>query len=124
MAADRRGEAVALFMKFVGVPDEMLAGMRQAPFWQGMEAIAATLVYDAEVLGEDRSVPADRAANVTARTLIMDGGETQKMMPFMHVSAEALAKAIPNAELQTLAGQRHDADPQVLAHALKAFFKG
>jgi hypothetical protein len=101
----------------------MVAGMRQAPFWQGMEAIAPTLVYDAEVLGRDRSVPTERAAAVTAQTLIMDGGETLKMMPFMHATAEALATSIPNARLQTLAGQRHDADVKVLASALKSFFR-
>src|SRR5258708_2518620 len=47
ITADRRGDSVALFMKFVGVPDEMVTGMRQAPFWQGMEKVAPTLLYDA-----------------------------------------------------------------------------
>ena len=122
IAADRRGDAVALFMKFVGVPDEMLEGMRQAPFWQGLEAVAPTLLYDAAALGEDRTVPSGRAKNVTSQTLVLDGGESLKLMPFMHVTALALAKAIPNAKQQTLGGQRHDVDMKVLAPVLIEFF--
>jgi len=123
IVADRRGDAVALFMKFVGVPDEMLEGMRQAPFWQGLEAVAPTLLYDAAALGEDRIVPSERVKNVTAQTLVIDGGESLKLIPFMHVTAQALAKAIPNAKHQTLAGQGHDVDMKVLAPVLKKFFK-
>jgi pimeloyl-ACP methyl ester carboxylesterase len=74
--AGRRGDAVALFMKFVGVPDEMLEGMRHAPMWHAMEGIAPTLVYDAAVLGEDRPLPTSRASAITAHTLVMDGGES------------------------------------------------
>lgn len=123
IAADRRGDAAALFMKFVGVPDEILEGMRQAPFWQGMEAIAPTLLYDAAALGEDRVVPSKRVKNVTVQTLVIDGGGSLKLMPFMHVTAQALAKAIPNAKQQTLEGQTHDVDMKVLAPVLEKFFK-
>lgn len=119
---NRRGDAVALFMKFVGVPDEMLEGMRQAPFWKGLEAIAPTLLYDAAALGTDRTVPTERVASVTAQTLIMDGGGSLKLMPFMQVSAEALAKAIPGALRQTLEGQTHNVDMKVLAPVLREFF--
>ena len=98
VAADRRGDAVALFMKFVGVPDEMIEGMRHAPMWQSMERIAPTLVYDATALGEDRTVPTERASDITAQTLVMDGGKSYEYMPFMRTTAEALVKAIPNAQ--------------------------
>ena len=64
------GDAVALFMQFVGVPDDMLAGMRQSPMWPALEAVAPTLPYDAAALGVDRTVPTERAATVTAQTLI------------------------------------------------------
>jgi pimeloyl-ACP methyl ester carboxylesterase len=44
-ALDRgdRGEAVATFLRLVGMPDENIAGMRGMPMWAGMEAIAPTL---------------------------------------------------------------------------------
>lgn len=121
IAADRRGDAVALFMTFVGVPDDMLAGMRHMPMWPALEGVAPTLRYDAAVLGADRSVPVARAAAVTAQTLVMDGGATYEVMPFMRATAQALAQAIPNARHRILEGQRHDVNVQVLAPVLAAF---
>jgi len=123
VAAGQRGDAVALFMTFVGVPDDMLAGMRQSPMWPTLEAVALTLPYDAAALGADRTVPIERAAAVTARTLVMDGGASYEIMPFMRASAEALAHAIPNAQRQILEGQGHDVSAKALAPVLAAFFK-
>jgi hypothetical protein len=40
-------------MRFAGTPAEQVDGMRRAPFWPGMEAVAPTLAYDhAAILGE------------------------------------------------------------------------
>jgi pimeloyl-ACP methyl ester carboxylesterase len=123
VAADKRSDAAALFMKFVGMPDNMIEGMRSQPMWSGMEAVAPTLVYDAAAMGgETRVVPLERAAKVTIPTLVMDGAESLKIYPFMHVSADALANAMPNAERQTLDGQSHDVDSKVLAPVLIKFF--
>jgi len=122
IAADRRGDAVVLFMKLVGVPEVAITGMKNSPMWPGLEALAPTLRYDAAAMGDDRSVPADRAAKVTAQTLVMDGGASLQPMPFMHTSAEKLAKAMPNAERQTVEGQGHDVDSNVLAPVLIEFF--
>lgn len=121
-AAGQRGDAVALFMKFVGVPDDMIAGMRQSPMWQPLQAVAPTLPYDAAALGDDRTVPTERAAALQIPTLIMDGGASYEMMPFMRATAETLARAIPHAERRTLDGQRHDVDAKALAPVLTAFF--
>ena len=123
IAADRRGDAIALFMNLVGVPDEMIAGMRNAPMWPGLEAVAPTLAYDAAAMGDDRSVPVDRAAIVKAQTLVMDGGASLEIMPFMRASAEKLAKAIPNSLRRTIEGQSHDISTEVLAPVLTEFFK-
>jgi pimeloyl-ACP methyl ester carboxylesterase len=39
IASDQRGEAVELFqMKAVGIPPEVVAQLRQAPFWPALEA--------------------------------------------------------------------------------------
>lgn len=122
VAADRRGDAVALFMRFVGVPDDMLAGMRESPMWPTFEGVARTLPYDAAELGSDRTVPTERAASVTAQTLIMDGSASYDMMPFMRASALALTNAIPHAQHRILDGQRHDVDSKVIAPVLLEFF--
>lgn len=119
LAENRRSDAVALFMKQVGVPDSQIAGMRQAPFWQGMEAIAPTLLYDAVVLGEWAAVPLDQAARVSVPALVINGGASH---PFMRVTALALAGAMLNAQHRTLEGQTHDVQPEALAPVLLEFF--
>ena len=118
LAQGRRGEAAALFMKSVGTPDEQGNGMRQSPIWPMFEAVAPTLAYDAEALGEDRSVPTQHVAQVRVPTLVLNG----TVIPFMRTTAEALAKAIPGAEQRTLEGQPHDVDLKVLAPHLVEFF--
>lgn len=122
LAADRRADAVTLFMKFVGAPDEAIAGMRASAAWPGMVAMAPTLAYDNAVLGEDRSVPAGMAAKIRATTLVMDGGASLKTMPFMRPTADKLAMAIPDAQRRTIEGQAHDVDSKVLAPILVKFF--
>ena len=121
--ANDRGAAIALFMKFVGVPEPMVDSMRTSPMWSSLEALAPTLVYDADCLGKDRSVPIRRAKNVTVRSLIMDGGASVGVMPFMRASAEALTRVMPNAEHLTLEGQQHNVEPSALAPVLRNFFK-
>src|SRR2546421_1143459 len=49
LAAGRRGDAVALFMKQVGLPPEFVAQARNAPWWSATEDLAHTLAYDAAV---------------------------------------------------------------------------
>jgi pimeloyl-ACP methyl ester carboxylesterase len=115
----RRGDAAALFMRFVGTPAEMVDGMRQSPMWAMFEAVAPTLEYDADDIGKDRTVPVGRAANVTAPTLVMNGDAS---FPFMEDAAVALVKAIPHVEHRVLKGQRHDVSPEALAPVLVEFF--
>ena len=85
------------------------------------EAIAPTIAYDAAAVGEDASVPAERAAKLDVPALIMDGSET---FPFMHASAVALANAIPHAQHRTLEGQTHEVTTEAIAPVLMEFFKG
>jgi pimeloyl-ACP methyl ester carboxylesterase len=118
LAANRRGDAAALFMKSVGTPDEQIDGMRHAPVWAIFESVAPTLAYDAAVLGEDRSVPVKRAAKVNIPTLMMNG----TTIPFMLDTAQALANAMPHAQHRTLEGQTHDVNLEVLAPVLVEFF--
>jgi pimeloyl-ACP methyl ester carboxylesterase len=122
LAEDRRGDAVGLFMQFVGTPQEQIAGMRQAPVWSTFEAVAPTLAYDAAVMGEIRAAPLEKAARSNTHVLVMDGGANFSILPFMHASAAALAKAMPHARQRTLEGQTHDVNLEVLAPVLVEFF--
>jgi pimeloyl-ACP methyl ester carboxylesterase len=120
LAEGRRGDAVALFMGFVGTPAEQIDSMRRAPFWPGLEAVAPTLAYDhAAVLGEPWSVPAKLAARVSVPALVMAGDAS---LPFMPDTARVLSQAIPHGRLRVLAGQTHEVNPGVLAPVLAEFF--
>jgi pimeloyl-ACP methyl ester carboxylesterase len=119
LAADRRGDAVALFIKLLGASDEDIEGVRQYPMWPMWEAIAPTIAYDAAAVGEDASVPTERAARVAVPALVMDGGASYG---FMHDTAKALAKAIPHAQHRTLEGQTHEVAAEALAPVLVEFF--
>ena len=119
VAEDRRGDAVEYFMtKVVGLPDEFAAFAKTQPWWPWQEALAHTLAYDAEIMG-DYSLPADEVARVTIPTLVLDGGAS---FDFLGATAAALAKALPNGRRQSLAGQEHNVDPTVLGPALAEFF--
>ncbi len=118
LSAGRRGDAVALFMNFVGTPAEQVAGMRQSPMWPMFEAVAPTLAYDAIATGPDRLPPVERASRLAIPVLVMNG----TTMPFMLDTANALAVAIPHAQHRTLEGQPHNVDLKVLAPVLVEFF--
>jgi pimeloyl-ACP methyl ester carboxylesterase len=120
--AGKNGDAIELFMRFVGAPEEMIAGMKHSPAWAGLEAVAPTLRYDAACMGPDRKVPTGTAARVVAEALVMDGAASLQFMPFMRASAEKLARAMPHAERKTIAGQNHAVEPKALAPVLIEFF--
>ncbi len=121
VAAGRRGDAVEYFMsRVVGLPPEFVAHARTQPFWQAQEALAHTLAYDATVMG-DYSLPTERAASVTAPTLVIAGGAS---FSFMRETARALADVIPDGQHRTLEGQEHNVAPEALAPVLEEFFAG
>ena len=123
LSADRRGDAVALFMiNPAGVAAEFVAGMRQAPFWPAMEAVAHTLAYDGTIMGDTMAgnpLPSGRWDSVTAPTLVIDGGAS---LAWIHNGAQALAGVLSDAQRRTLDGQDHDVAPEVLAPVLTKFF--
>jgi pimeloyl-ACP methyl ester carboxylesterase len=115
----RRGDAVELFMTFVGAPAEAVAPMRQSPVWPAFEAVAPTLAYDAAALG-DGLVPTARAAKIAVPTLAMTGGASPE---WMRQVTRASAEAIPGARYHTLAGQTHEVAAEAIAPALTEFFQ-
>jgi pimeloyl-ACP methyl ester carboxylesterase len=128
VAAGRRGGAVEYFKtKAVGVPVDVVAPMRDAPYWPGLEAVAHTLAYDGAIMGETmfgKPLPAERVARwaaATMPTLVMDGGESE---PFFHQAAQAVVAGLPDARRRTLAGQNHAVAPEALAPVLVEFFAG
>jgi pimeloyl-ACP methyl ester carboxylesterase len=129
-AEGRRGDAMAYFMTCVGTPEEALAGMRQSPVWPGFEQVAPTLAYDAAVmegLQNGTTAGLQRWASVATPTLVLDGSVlmgSAEAHVFMRHAADALAAVLPNARRQTLEGQDHGADPNVLAPVVREFLIG
>jgi len=52
LAEDRRGDAVEYFCLSVGMPREMVEGMRHTPRWAEIEAMAPTMAYYSELMGD------------------------------------------------------------------------
>ena len=119
ISSGRRGEAVELFQtEMVGIPAEIVAQLRHAPFRPALETIAHTLVYEATLLS-DMPVLAEQLPSITVPTLVISGGNSQAKMGS---AAQTLADALPNAQHRSLEGQTHDIVPAVLAPVLEEFF--
>jgi pimeloyl-ACP methyl ester carboxylesterase len=118
VSAGRRGDAVELYQtKAIGIPEDVVAQMRHAPFRPGLEAIAHTLAYDATIIG-DRSLPTELIASITAPALVISGEQSP---PFLRAAAQAVAQTLPNGRLSTLPGQGHDISPEATAPVMAEF---
>jgi pimeloyl-ACP methyl ester carboxylesterase len=120
LASRRYGDAVALFMKAVGVTDKRIQAIKKMPMWRGLASMAPTLAYESAVLGKGHSLPTALLEGISIPTLVMHGGAGS---PSMRDAAKALSQAVPNSQLRTLAGQTHGVRPKVLAPVLAEFFE-
>jgi pimeloyl-ACP methyl ester carboxylesterase len=122
--ADRRGEAVKLFLKLVGVPGFVKALMPlMIPMWLKLKAVAHTLPYDGAIVRDNqrgKPLPASRWASVTIPALVMDGGNSPA---WMRHANRSLARVLPSAQYRTLKGQTHMLKPKAHAPMLVEFFK-
>ncbi|MBV9894762.1 MAG: alpha/beta hydrolase [Chloroflexi bacterium] len=120
IAHGKRGEAVEYFQsKLVGIPDAVIAQLRQAPFRPALERMAHTLVYESMLLRDRALPPAEVASRVVMPTLALAGGAGSPILP---AAATALARRLPNAKPQILPDVGHDLDTAVLGPVLARFF--
>jgi pimeloyl-ACP methyl ester carboxylesterase len=122
LSEGRRGDAVELFFTTVGMPQEMVDEMRQTPRWAELEAMAPTLAYDSEVMGDvgrEGTIPVDLAGGVTTPTLVLTGGADH---PWMTDVGRRLADAMPSGRHRVLEDQEHVVPPEVLVPVLAEFF--
>lgn len=119
LAADRRDDALAHFMTFVGLPPEMIDGVRQSPYWQVGVGMAHTLAYDAAVMG-DFTIPVERFGAIAVPTLVLAGSESPE---FLREAAARSAAVIPGARATVLEGEDHDVSGEVLAPVVTAFVR-
>jgi pimeloyl-ACP methyl ester carboxylesterase len=122
-AAGRSEEALIYFMTVaVGIPAEYIDGMKQAPFWASSVGVAHTISYDGEIMGDTmygNPAALGQFAHITTPALVMVGGNSPA---YQQNAVASLAKILPNAQYQSMAGQDHGIAPEVLNPALAAFF--
>ena len=122
IARGKRGPAVHLFLRLVGLPKLLIAGIRLTPYWPRLKAIAPTLPYDSLITVEHqqgRPLPPKLWAAATKPTLVLCGGASDA---WMKNGMQALADTLPDATLRTLDGQTHNLRPKVVAPHLVRFF--
>jgi pimeloyl-ACP methyl ester carboxylesterase len=121
----RNGDAFATYMG-QWIPEEMLAGMRQAPFWPMIEAVAPSLVNDATIMfGRNFTPQKELLEKITMPVLALSGDVD--MLPgvdtsFMAKAAEAIAKMVQHGKYHLLEGQNHDVKTDVIAPVLSEFY--
>lgn len=117
LAEGRRGDAVEHFQTAIGVPAEVVAGMRQEPSWSELEAVAHTLPYDLTISAE---TSLDLVRKVTVPTLVIDSEGSSGDLPAW---ASAVADALPDARHRSLPGRWHGVSAETLAPVLRAFLR-
>jgi pimeloyl-ACP methyl ester carboxylesterase len=118
--ADRRGDAVRLFLRTVGAPGPMVAVMRLLPVWRKLTAVAHTLPYDLRLVidhQQGRPLPDGLYDAVSQPTLVIAGGKSPQ---YLRNAEAAVAAALPDARLETLPGQTHMIRAKVTAPVVAA----
>lgn len=112
--AGRHEDAVTHFHAAIGVPDEMVEGMRGTDRWTRMVGIAPTLVYDCRLSDAMRL---DVLAAVSVPTLVLDSeGSSDELTG----SAATAARLIPGAHHKSLPGEWHVVAPDLIAREIRA----
>ena len=113
----RTADVVSTFqLDGVGLPPEVVAGIRQAPFFPQLQAVAQSVVHDA-VITQSMPVPTPAMAAVKTPTVAMRGGRTWAQLA---TAVEQLADMLPNARLQVLPeAADHGLEPVSTARAIR-----
>ncbi|PSL02092.1 pimeloyl-ACP methyl ester carboxylesterase [Haloactinopolyspora alba] len=114
----RHGDAIARFLTEAGMPPEMV---EQASTNPSMQAIAVTMPYDFDVMGDfDRggAVPEELVRAVRIPTLVISGGASPD---FFRDAAAHITELLPNGISAVLEGHDHGAPADVVAPVVADF---
>jgi pimeloyl-ACP methyl ester carboxylesterase len=119
-AGDRAGAVKFFLADVVGVPRLIVFAMPlfMRSNWKRMEQVVHTLPYDLTIT-DDRSVLKERSASISVPTLVLGG---EKSPTGLRDAVSAVAKALPNARSQFLAGQDHNLSAPIVAPLAVDFF--
>lgn len=118
---DRDGAASTFLGEVIGVPEQVVAGMKSGPAWGFLTAMAPSLPYDVLVSAPWRLLPADRLRELALPVLAVYGDRTS---PGLAAATEAVAETVPDARLTVMEGEDHTVlqHPAALAEILADFF--
>lgn len=123
IAGGEEAGAAELFLReLVGVPGEVVAGMKAGPGWSFLVDKASSLPYDVLLSAPwEPFDPGVLRAGVNVPVLAVYGDRTS---PDLAAATRAVAAAIPGARLEVLPGEDHAVlqRPSALAPLLGAFF--
>ena len=121
VAEGKRGDAVEYFMaKVVGMSPEFVGFARSQPWWPAQEALAHTLAYDAEIMG-DYILPIDRVAKIAVPTLVSPEARASTGWTRPPTRSPMPCRT---GSIGTIEGASHDVDAKVLGPLLAEFFAG
>ncbi|MCB9992330.1 MAG: alpha/beta hydrolase [Hyphomicrobiaceae bacterium] len=123
VSQDRRGDALKIFMRRVGVPGFALFIMQFTAMWKRLKAIANTLSYDLQFVenhSAGKPLQPGTWPNATMPALAMAGG---KSPAYMINSQKAIAANLANATYRELAGQTHMVKTEPLVAAIREFLE-
>lgn len=117
-----RDEAASLFLgEAIGLPPEIVSGMKHGPTWAFLLDKALTLPYDVSLARPSEFVDRDRLAALRMPVLAVHGDKTP---PGLMAGAKVVAESVPGARLVVLPGEDHSVlqRPEALAPTLIEFF--
>ncbi|WP_214465312.1 alpha/beta fold hydrolase [Microbacterium flavescens] len=113
----RSEDAVVTFqLEGVGLPRDMVAGIRQSEHFAALVPLAQSTVYDARLTAQV-STPSSEMLTVTAPVTILRGEQT---FPLLVTAADRLSEAMPDAELVIVPESvMHRPDPVATARIVR-----
>jgi pimeloyl-ACP methyl ester carboxylesterase len=103
-AGDRDGATELFQIEMIGLPAEMVLGMRHSDMWGYLTGLAHSLPYDCALFEPGCPVPSRRLAGVGVPTLAVAGSNT---FPWLAEATRQVAEAVPGARFESLDGQDH-----------------
>jgi pimeloyl-ACP methyl ester carboxylesterase len=121
--AGRRGDAVKLFLRTVGVPALGVMTMRLMPVWKKLCGVAHTLPHDYALVLEHQQgepLPTGYLSDVTVPALVIVGGKSPE---YLKNAQAAIAAALPNGTLRELPGETHMVRGKATVPVLREFWE-
>ena len=120
LAEGKEVEATEAFMRAVGMPEEILAGMKGTAEWDHYTALGASLAGDSAAMSDASGgkLPHELVGRITMPTMVLIGDRT---FDFMIEVGRGLAAELPDGHFRLVEGADHEAGPDLIGPPVRAF---